>query len=57
MKVEIHLYSQSSPVLIEKVRNTYQKGDMFCVMKADGEVNKFPLQHIFRIKEKEEKVL
>lgn len=60
MTVEIHLYSQSQPIVIQNVRNTYQKGDFYCVMLLDGPqvgqhngVQKFPLQHIFRVKEKE----
>lgn len=54
MNVEVHLLHQSSPVIIEDVKNTYQKGDLFCVMGGDNEVvYKFPLVHIFRIKEYE----
>jgi hypothetical protein len=54
MKVSVHLYTQAQPVEIEGVRNTYQKGDFFCVMLADiTTIHKFPLQHIFRIKESE----
>lgn len=49
--VEVHLYSQSNPVRIGRVANTYQKGDLYCVLDWDGGVQKFPLQHIFRIKE------
>lgn len=54
-KVSVHLYSQSQPVVIEGVRNTYQKGDLFCVMEIFGQVTKFPLQHIFRVTEIEER--
>ena len=50
-KVAVHLYSQSQPVVIDKVRNTYQKGDLYCVLQVTGQVTKFPLQHIFRIVE------
>lgn len=51
-KVLVHLYTQSSPVVIEGVHNTYQKGDLYCVMLNDGKtVYKFPVQHIFRITE------
>lgn len=53
-KVTVHLYSQSQPVIIDRVRNTYQKGDLYCIMQVTGQVTKFPLQHIFRIVEKEE---
>ena len=49
--VLVHMLFQSSPIVIREVKNTYQKGDLFCVMQEDGSVFKFPLQHIFRIKE------
>lgn len=51
MTVRIHLYSQSQFIELINVRNTYQKGDLFCVQRVDGEVNKFPIVHIFRIVE------
>lgn len=52
MRVEVHLYTQSAPVVIEDAKNAYQKGDMYCVMYADGKtVDKFPLAHIFRVRE------
>lgn len=47
--VIVHLYTQSQPIVIEGSRNTYQKGDLFCVLMPDGVAYKFPLQHIFRI--------
>ena len=54
MKIEVHLYTQSQPVVLEDVRNAYQKGDLYCVWVGNKEkyfVYKFPLIHIFRIKE------
>ena len=56
MTVEVHLYTQSEPVVILGVRNAYQKGDLYCVMQLEPSpgktiVYKFPLQHIFRVKE------
>lgn len=52
MQVHVHLYSQSNPIVIEDVRNCYQKGDLYCVRLNDRKtVYKFPLQHIFRITE------
>lgn len=51
MKVEVHLYSQSSPVVVENMLNTYTKGPLYCVLKQDGVVDKFPVVHIFRIRE------
>lgn len=50
MQVEVHLYSQSEPVVIEEVRNAYTKDGLYCVM-ISGAVYKFPVQHIFRVKE------
>ena len=51
-EVKVHLYSQSEPVEIKNVRNTYQKGDLFCVFLMDNKtVYKFPIRHIFRITE------
>lgn len=50
MTVTVHLSTQSQPVKICEVKNTYQKGDLYCVM-TDTQVFKFPLVHIFRITE------
>lgn len=50
--VDVHLYSQSTPIRIERVRNTYTKGPLYCVMLLDSlVVYKFPVEHIFRITE------
>jgi hypothetical protein len=52
MRVEVHLYTQSYPVCYEGVRNCYTKGALYCVMMDGGDVvHKFPLEHIFRVKE------
>jgi len=51
VSVEVHLYSQSSPVVIDGVKNTYTKGPLYCVWTEAGPVYKFPVKHIFRIKE------
>ena len=51
MQVKVHLLHQSKPVVIDDVRNTYEKGSYFCVMTNDGDVQKFPTQHVFRIVE------
>lgn len=53
MKVEVHLYTQSQAVVIEDARNAYQKGDLYCILLPDGTAYKFPLMHIFRIKERD----
>lgn len=53
MKIHVHLYTQSQAVVIEGARNAYQKGDLYCVLMPDGTAYKFPIQHIFRIKEQD----
>ena len=51
-EVKIHLYTQSEPIVRKNVRNTYQKGDMFCVLLVGNKkVHKYPLQHIYEITE------
>lgn len=52
MEVQVHLYTQSEPVTLTEAKNAYQKGDLYCVMLTDGTVQKFPLQHIFRVIER-----
>ena len=54
MRVDVHLLHQSQPVHFDEVRNTYQKGDFFCVMSQTGRVAKFPLLHVFRVLEYED---
>ena len=51
MQIKVHLLHQSKPVVIDNVRNSYQKGDLFCVMTTDGKVQKFPIVHLFRVVE------
>ncbi len=51
MKVEVHLYSQSQPIHIEGVRNCYTKDGLYCVLRHIGVADKFPVEHIFRIRE------
>jgi hypothetical protein len=53
-RVYVHLYSQSEPVIISDVLNTYTKDGLFCVLlddDKDQKVYKFPIMHIFRITE------
>ena len=53
--VKVHLYSQSEPVEILDVRNTYTKDGLFCVyLRKQEKVYKFPVLHIFRITEIDE---
>jgi hypothetical protein len=49
--VAVHLLHQSEPIERTDVLNTYSKDGLFCVMQDDGRVEKYPLQHIFRVTE------
>lgn len=49
MTIEVHLLNQSFPVIINDVKNTYQMGDLFCVIHNSGVVTKFPIIHVFCI--------
>ena len=52
--VFVHLLSQSESMKFTDVLNTYQKGDMFCIMTKDNTVYKYPIAHIFCVTEKED---
>ena len=54
MNVEVHLLHQSQPVVRENIRNTYTKDGLFCLMFMSGKVEKYPVQHIFRVVEYDE---
>ncbi len=47
-KVEVWLYQSSEP-LTHIAKSTYQKGSMFCIYCEDGNVVKYPIEHIFRV--------
>lgn len=49
MKVEIEL-KETSQSIVHEAKNTYQKGEMYCVYMGDI-VYKYPLSNIFMIKE------
>ena len=51
MNIQVHLYSQAQPVTIDGARNAYTKDGLYCVMLDNGTVFKFPLLHVFRIRE------
>ena len=51
MKVEIYLQKTSQRISFEDAKNTYQKGDMFCVYTKDDFVYKYPIESIFNVKE------
>jgi len=52
MKVRVTLYSQSQGIQFDKVENTYTKDGFYCVyIKEENLVYKYPMQHIFNVKE------
>ena len=54
MKVTVHLYSQSKPVVYGDVYNCYTKDGFYCIMlSGENIVHKFPIIHIFRVIEEE----
>lgn len=50
MILEIHLLSQSQPIVYTGVKNAYTKDGLYCVYIED-KVHKYPLVNIFRITE------
>lgn len=50
MKVFVWLNETSVPMKHE-AKSTYTKGPMFCVMLPNGDVVKYPVQNIFRVRE------
>ena len=51
MTVVVHLLSQSQGVPHDNVVNTYVKSGLYCVATNDGYVYKYPVDHLFRVKE------
>jgi hypothetical protein len=51
MTVKVHLLSQSQAMVFENVINAYTKDGLYCILKSDKTVSKFPLCNIFRIDE------
>ena len=49
--VEVRMLLQSTPVVLTGVKDTYQRGRLFCVMCDDGSIYKFPIRNIYRVKE------
>ena len=47
-KIEVWLYETSEP-LVHDAKSTYTKGPFYCVYCKDGNVVKYPVQHIFRV--------
>jgi hypothetical protein len=50
-RVEIHNLDQGRPIIRTDAVNTYVKAGLFCLYRADGRVEKYPIHHIFRIVE------
>lgn len=51
-KVEVHLLSQSQPIVYDNVINTYTKDGLYCVLSSDKNiVDKYPTVNIFRVRE------
>ncbi len=55
MKVEIWLEKLNQGITHD-AESVYQKGDFLCVKRKDGKVYKYPISHIFCIKESEFKL-
>lgn len=51
MRIEVHLLSQSQPIVYTQVKNAYTKDGMYCIYKDDGFVDKYPFTNIFRVRE------
>lgn len=50
MRVKVHLFSQSKPILYKDVLNAYTKDGMYCLMFKDR-VEKHGISTIFRVTE------
>lgn len=51
MKVGVELRETSQPIVRSDALNTYQKGDLFVVLREGGIVEKYPMVRVFRITE------
>jgi hypothetical protein len=51
MNVEVHLLSQSQPIVYTNVINAYTKDGLYCIRTKEGVTEKYPFVNIFRIKE------
>jgi hypothetical protein len=50
-QVKIWFMESSEPIAFARVLNTYTKGPLFCVYCDNNIVYKYPVDHIFSIKE------
>jgi hypothetical protein len=51
MNVEVHLLSQSQPIVYVNIKNAYTKDGMYCLLKDNNVVEKYPFVNIFRVRE------
>ncbi len=51
MKVTVHLLDQAQPITRDDVVNAYVKGPFYCLYRSDGVVEKYPVDHVWRITE------
>jgi hypothetical protein len=49
--IKIWLMETSQPIIIENEKNAYTEGQMYCVLKDDETVVKYPLCNVFRAEE------
>lgn len=49
--IKVHLFSQAKGIPHTKVKNTYTKDGMYCVLTQDDIVYKYPMSNIFRVEE------
>jgi hypothetical protein len=50
MTIKVHNKDQSQPMIFDGVDNTYVKAGFFCIVRRDqNEVQKFPMENIFRV--------
>jgi hypothetical protein len=48
--VKVQLKEQAQPIVYSGITNTYQKGDFYCLYRAETEeVIKHPIESIFRV--------
>ncbi len=48
--IAVWLKETSEPIL-HTAKNTYQKGDLFCVYDDKGDVHKYPINNIWKVVE------
>lgn len=51
MKVIMRTQQASEPIVFDDILNAYTKDGLYCMRMRDGSVLKFPLVHIFTIRE------